>query len=248
MPKARWQMALTAELVARAARVVEDLGPSPGAVYMTDEDYDLAIQRMLADAPAGDVWLFGYGSLLWKPACEVAESRRGTVRGWHRAFCIRLARFRGTRDRPGLMMGLDRGGQCRGMVFRLPADQVEASLGKLFRREIVVKPGSNVPRWLTAETDDGPIRAIGFVVDRQSPHYAARLSPEEVADVLATAAGHWGSGAEYLRETIIRLEALGIRDRNLWRLQALVAERIGVEDNRLFGPRRQQVIEEVVGG
>ncbi|MGH6917456.1 MAG: gamma-glutamylcyclotransferase [Geminicoccaceae bacterium] len=223
-------MTLTAELVARAARVVEDLGPSPGAVYMTDEDYDLAIQGVLADGPASDFWLFGYGSLLWKPACEVAGSRRGTVRGWHRAFCIRLARFRGTRDRPGLMMGLDRGGQCRGMVFRLPADQVQASLDKLLRREMVVKPGSHVPRWLTAETDDGPIRAVGFVVDRQSPHYAAKLSPDEVADVLATAAGHSGSGAEYLRETVTRLEALGIRDRNLWRLQALVAARIGVED------------------
>jgi glutathione-specific gamma-glutamylcyclotransferase len=247
MPKARRQMALTAELVARAARVVEDLGPSPGAVYMTDEDYDLAIRGVLAGAPAGHVWVFGFGSLLWKPACEVAESRRGTVRGWHRAFCIRLARFRGTRDRPGLMMGLDRGGQCRGMVFRLPADQVQASLDKLLRREMVVKPGSNVPRWLTAETDDGPIRAIGFVVNRQSPHYAARLSPEEVADVLATAAGHVGSGAEYLRETVTRLEALGIRDRNLWRLQALVAARIGVEHERPSGPRHQQDMEELVG-
>jgi cation transport protein ChaC len=247
MPKARRQMTLTAELVARAARVVEDLGPSPGAVYMTDEDYDLAIQGILADAPAGDFWLFGFGSLLWKPACEVAESRRGTVRGWHRAFCIRLARFRGTRDRPGLMMGLDRGGQCRGMVFRLPADQVQASLDKLLRREMVVKPGSNIPRWLTAETHDGPIRAVGFVVNRQSPHYAGRLCPEEVADVLATAAGHVGSGAEYLRETVTRLEALGIRDRNLWRLQALVAARIGVEDECLSGTRHQQDIEELVG-
>jgi cation transport protein ChaC len=248
MPKARRQMALTAELVARAARIVEDLGPSPGAVYMTDEDYDLVIQGIFADAPAGDVWLFGFGSLLWKPACEVAESRRGTVRGWHRAFCIRLARFRGTRDRPGLMMGLDRGGQCRGMVFRLPADQVQASLDKLLRREMVVKPGSNVPRWLTAETDDGPIRAVGFVVNRQSPHYAARLSPDEVADVLATAAGHLGSGAEYLRETVTRLEALGIRDRNLWRLQVLVAQRIEVEDDGLSRPCHQQDIEELVGG
>ena len=101
MPAARRRMALTADLVARAARLVEDAGPSPGAVYMTDEDYDLAIRDTRAHAPVGDFWLFGYGSLLWKPACEVAESRLATVRGWHRAFCIRLARFRGTRDRPG---------------------------------------------------------------------------------------------------------------------------------------------------
>jgi glutathione-specific gamma-glutamylcyclotransferase len=219
-------MALTADLVARAARLVEDAGPSPGAVYMTDDDYDVAIRNARAQAPAGDTWLFGYGSLLWKPACEVVESRRATVRGWHRAFCIRLARFRGTRDRPGLMMCLDRGGQCRGMVFRLPMDQVRTSLDKLFRREMVVKPGSNAPRWLTAETDDGRVRALGFVINPQSPHYAGRLTPDEVADVLATAAGHLGSGAEYLRETIVRLQELGIHDRNLWHLQSLVAERI----------------------
>jgi glutathione-specific gamma-glutamylcyclotransferase len=226
VPAMRRQMALTADLVARAARVVEDLGPSSGAVYMTDDDYEVAIRSMLAQAPAGDVWLFGYGSLLWKPACEVAESRVGKVRGWHRAFCIRLARFRGTPDRPGLMMGLDQGGQCRGMAFRLPADQVRTSLGVLFRREMVVKPGSNAPRWLAVETDDGPIRALGFVINRRSPHYAGRLAPDDVAEIVATAAGHWGSCAEYLRETVARLEELGIHDRNLWRLQALVAERI----------------------
>jgi glutathione-specific gamma-glutamylcyclotransferase len=78
-------------------------------------------------------------------------------------------------------------------------------------------------------------------------HYAARLSLGEVADVLATAAGHVGSGAEYLRETVTRLEALGVRDRNLWRLQALVAARIGVENERPSGPRHQQDIEELVG-
>jgi cation transport protein ChaC len=112
------------------------------------------------------------------------------------------------------------------MIFRLPAPQVRDSLDTLFRREVVVKPGVNVPRWLTAQTTSGPVRAIGFVVNRESPHYAGRLPPEAVADVLATAAGHWGSCAEYLRETVMRLEELGIRDRNLWRLQALVAERI----------------------
>jgi cation transport protein ChaC len=221
----RRQMTLTADLVARVARVVEDLGPSD-VIFMTDGDYKVAIRSMLEQAPAGDLWLFGYGSLLWKPACEVAESRVGKVRGWHRAFCIRLPRFRGTPDRPGLMMGLDRGGQCRGMVFRLPPDQVRTSLGVLFRREMIVKPSSNLPPWLAVETDEGPIRALGFVTNRRSPRYAGKLAPDDVAEIVATAAGHWGSCAEYLRETVARLEELGIRDRNLWRLQALVAERI----------------------
>ena len=124
------------------------------------------------------------------------------------------------------MMALDRGGQCRGMIFRLPADQVRTSLAALFRREMPVKPGSNVPRWLSVDTGEGPIRALGFVINRRSPHYAGRLAPDDVADIVATAAGHMGSCAEYLRETVARLEELGIRDRNLWRLQALVAERI----------------------
>ena len=219
-------MALTADLVARTARVVEDLGPGPDAVDMTDDDYEAAVGSMLAQAPAGDAWIFGYGSLLWKPACPVADSRAGNVRGWHRAFCIRVARFRGTPDQPGLMMGLDLGGRCRGMVFRLPADQVRTSLDALFRREMVLKPGAYVPRWLAADTEDGPIRALGFVINRRSPRYAGRLAPDDVADIVATAAGPWGSCAEYLRETVARLEELGIYDRNLWRLQALVAKRI----------------------
>lgn len=227
MPTARREMALTADLIARVARVVEDAGPSPGAIYLTDDDYEIAVRDILAQAPAGDVWLFGYGSLLWKPGFEYIESRMATVSGWHRSFCIRVARFRGTRDLPGLMMALDRGGQCRGKVFRIPADQAAQALNELFRRELVVKPPGTPPRWLTARTDEGtPLSAISFVVDRRSPFYSGALAPEEVADVVARAAGHWGSCAEYLHHTVAHLEALGIRDRHLWHLQALVAERI----------------------
>jgi glutathione-specific gamma-glutamylcyclotransferase len=219
-------MALTTDLIASVARVVEDAGPSPGAVYLTDEDYETAVRDMLSQAPPGDVWVFGYGSLLWKPAFEYVESRMARVRGWHRSFCIRVARFRGTRDLPGLMMALDRGGECQGKVFRIPAEQAGGTVETLFRRELVVKPPGTPPRWLTAETDRGPLRAIGFVVDRRSPFYSGGLAPEQIADVVSRAAGHWGSCAEYLHNTVSYLEALGIHDRNLWRLQALVADRI----------------------
>jgi len=220
------RMTLTAELAAMACAPVRDAGPSPGAVYMSDEDYDEAIQATLAEAPPDDLWVFAYGSLLWKPAFDPTESRAATVRGWHRSFCFRVARFRGTRDRPGLMMALDRGGQCHGRALRVSREQVHDVLEVLFRREVVVKPGVNVPRWLTAHTPDGPVRAIGFVVNRSSPHYAGRLVADEAARMIATAAGHWGSCAEYLCETVAHLETLGIRDRNLWHLQELVAERI----------------------
>jgi len=226
MPALRRPMALTADLVARAARVVEDAGPSPGAIYLTDAEYDLIVRDMLAGAPPGDLWLFGYGSLLWKPDFDYVESRMATVRGWHRSFCIWVARFRGTRDQNGLMMALDRGGQCRGMIFRVPKDRAEVVLHTLFRRELVVKPPGTPPRWLTAQTHEGPIRAIGFVVDRGSRFYSGKLPPEEVAEVVSKAAGHWGTCAEYLYNTVSHLEELGIHDRNLWRLQALVADKL----------------------
>ena len=113
---------------------------------MIDEDYDLAIQELLAQERAGDTWLFAYGSLLWKPACDVAESHRADVHGWHRSFCIRVPRFRGTPEQPGLMMTLEPGGQCQGMIFRLPAHQVHESLDRLFRRELMIKPSGNRPR------------------------------------------------------------------------------------------------------
>ena len=151
-----------------------------------------------------------------------------TVRGWHRAFCIRVARFRGTRDLNGLMMALDQGGQYQGMIFRIPCNQAEAVLHGLFRRKLVVKPPGTPPRWLDAQTEDGPIRALGFVMDRRSPFHAGRLPLEEVADVLARAAGHWGTCAEYLHNAVAHLEELGIHDCNLWRLQALVADRIRI--------------------
>jgi cation transport protein ChaC len=220
-------MALTAELVARAKREVPDPGPEPHIVYQTDADYDDAVSRMLATRPAGDLWLFAYGSLIWKPEVEHTAEQMGRARGWHRSFCFRVTRFRGTREEPGLMMALDRGGECRGVLYRLPDGDPAAQLGRLFRREFTSKPANSMPRWISVAPDGGaPLRALAFVMNRQSPVYTGRLAPERVADVLARACGHWGSGAEYLHNTVLNLEERGIRDRNLWRLQALVAERL----------------------
>lgn len=218
-------MTLTRELVARAAGVVEDEGPPPGTAYMSDEDCELAVREIIEHAPQRDTWLFAYGSLLWKPECEVADSRRAVVRGWHRAYRIRLLRLRGTVSRPGLMMSLDRGGQCHGMVSRLIGD-VRASLHKLLRRELVMKPSPQRVRWLSARTAQGFVPALGFVVNPHSDRYVGKLEFAAVAEVLASAAGHLGSCAEYLHETVARLEDLGIHDRNLWRLQEAVAKQI----------------------
>lgn len=219
---------LTAAHVARVHRIVPDAGPTPGVEQQTDADYAAWVQRILRDhpAPGAPIQLFAYGSLIWKPEIEHQAERPAVARGWHRSFCLRMTRFRGTADQPGLMMALDRGGMCKGVVLELPPADPVAQLDRLFRREFTVKPINSMPRWLTVTTAEGPVRALGFVMNRASPYYAGRLPPEEVARTLSRACGHWGTGAEYLLNTVTQLEARGIRDAGLWRLQALVAEEI----------------------
>ena len=142
-------------------------------------------------------------------------------------FCIRISRWRGTPENPGLMMALDRGGSCRAIVQRLSARTARERLGLLLRREMTSKEHpTNRPRWVTVEANGRRLRAIVFAVVRSSPWYSGGLSPEETAAVLARAVGHWGSGAEYLMNTVQQLEKLGFHDRNLWRLQKLVAAEI----------------------
>jgi cation transport protein ChaC len=220
-------MALTPDLVARVHRTVDDPGPLPGFVYHTEQDYEAVVQTVLRGRPAGNgFWLFAYGSLIWKPEVDHVEVKRGTARGWHRSFCFRIQRFRGTDEQPGLMMSLDRGGQCRGVLFRLSSEDLHAQLSKLVRREMTIKPSNNLPRWIDVQTEQGSVRALAFVMNRQSRMYVGRLPPEEIADVIAKACGPRGSCAEYLHNTVAHLDEHGIRDRNLWRLQELVAERI----------------------
>ena len=99
-------------------------------------------------------------------------------------------RCQGSRVAPNPHALLDRGGQCQGVVFKLPPEDLEAQLQKLVRREITVKPPNNIPRWITVETEHGPLRAVAFVMNRKSRFYVAKLSPEETADILAKACGH----------------------------------------------------------
>lgn len=223
----RHEMSLTAEVIALVHRQVADPGTPPGFEPLTDRDHDARRAVLLASQPRGDdLWLFAYGSLIWKPACEVDGQRHALLRGWHRRFCLRLVRYRGSADCPGLMMALDLGGSCRGVAQRIPARHVEERLGQLLRRETSVRPESNVPRWVTIETDKSRQRALAFAINRRAPTYAGPCTMEQTADILAKACGHWGSGAEYLMNTVAHLEDLGIHDRYLWRLQELVAERI----------------------
>ena len=226
MPNDR-TLSLTPELVARVHRAVADTGPLSHLAHLTDADYDEMVGALLADAPRkDDLLVFACGSLIWKPACAIDGQQPALLRGRHRRFCIRMRRWRGTVDQPGLMLALDRGGACHGVVQRLRGSDVAARLGLLVRREMSVKPPTQPPRWVTVETAGERLPAIAFCIDRKASAYCGDLSLEEVVKILAEACGHWGSCAEYLMNTVQHLEELGIHDRYLWHLQELVAARI----------------------
>jgi glutathione-specific gamma-glutamylcyclotransferase len=219
-------MALTADLVARVDRVEPDPGPNPGQDYLTEAEFDALAHELIAQSGDRPFWVFAYGSLIWKPECLFAEQRRATAHGWHRAFCMKLTRWRGTPECPGLMMALDHGGRCDGIIGRLPDADKFKQLGLLLRREIDQRRDIGTFRWITVTTESGKVRALTFYAGPRASYYTGKLPPDEVARILARAAGHWGSCADYLYQTITKLEDCGIHDSGLWRLQAMVAAEI----------------------
>jgi glutathione-specific gamma-glutamylcyclotransferase len=192
---------------------------------LSDEELSASLTATLAQKPKGaGWWVFGYGSLLWNPLFPIAETAPGTVRGLHRRFCLKSMASRGTPDQPGLVLGLDRGGSCRGLLFRLPAPLAVDELHLLWRREMVV--GSYDPRWVDVECDGATRCALTFVVRRDHPHYAGRLAIDQEAQILGCACGALGSSREYLEHTRAALAAHGIVDRYLEEVAArLVASR-----------------------
>jgi cation transport protein ChaC len=219
-------MTLTAELVARCERHEPDPGPEPGRRYFTEAEYETAAVKFIAQAPPGPLWVFAYGSLIWKPAIDTTEHRLAVAHGWHRSFCLRLTRWRGSPAQPGLMMGLKRGGRCKGMVHRIADDDRRALLVRLLRREVGNDKHLTGVRWVNVDTDQGKIRALTFWAEPIALENWVDLPLPQVAQILARACGHIGSGAAYLFHTVSKLDELGIRDRNLWRLQQLVADEI----------------------
>lgn len=220
------QMSLTSELVALCHRQEADPGPDGSWTQLNDEDYRALALRLADEADEGPLWVFAYGSLIWKPAFESVERQRATAFGWHRSFCLDIQRWRGSTEQPGLMMALEKGGRCDGVIYRLPDGEKPAQIERLLRREVDDHESIGSVRWLPMRTAQGPLRALGFWVGVTGRGTSLNQPLEKVAKVLARACGHVGSGAEYLYNTVSHLEEFGIRDRNLWRLQELVADEI----------------------
>jgi cation transport protein ChaC len=186
---------------------------------LSDRQLSESLTATLAAKPKGaGWWVFAYGSLLWNPLFPVAEMRPALLRGLHRRFCLWSLASRGTRECPGLVLGLDRGGACRGVAMRLPAMLAIDELHLLWRREMVV--GSYHPRWVTAHAEGREIVALTFVVRRDHPQFANGLTLERQIEVLDTACGAFGSSLDYLERTRVALVAHGIVDPYLETLAA----------------------------
>jgi glutathione-specific gamma-glutamylcyclotransferase len=204
-------------------REVIDPGAWPGLRHFTEQQYDEHLAAFLQDRPEGSVGVFAYGSLIWKPVFEPSAVLSAIALGWHRAFTLRLNRFRGTPECPGLMMQIDRGGTCHGVLQIVPRDQEWQILSDLWRREMTVRPPGNYPRWIDVEVEGQIRNAVAFTANPDSPNYAGTLTLDEVAACLSEACGHWGTGADYLLQTIAALDREGIHDPYLWELQERVA-------------------------
>jgi len=195
-----------------------------GAAHaLDDEALSRSLAATLAVKPKGvGWWVFAYGSLLWNPLFPVAEARLATVHGMHRRFCLRSLASRGTRERPGLVLGLEPGGSCRGVAYRLPSPMALDELHLLWRREMVV--GSYRPVWVRARAGERTVVALAFAVRHDHPQYA-ELTMDEQADTIAHACGAFGSSCEYLMKTRAALAEHGIVDAYLERLAVEVAAR-----------------------
>lgn len=163
------------------------------------------------------MWIFGYGSLMWDPRFEYVRAAPALLRGYHRAFCVYSVRFRGTPERPGLVLGLDRGGACRGMAFLVAKANVPDVLATLWAREMPRLV--YLPRLVPIEVESGKTCALAFLADRTHESYAGRLELDHVAATIATCRGLGGPNIDYLANTLRHLDKLGIRES---RLQAIL--------------------------
>jgi len=187
-----------------------------GLLRLTTPEERLRVrERLLAEARrhGPQLWVFAYGSLMWNPAFHHAEARAATVYGYHRRFCLQVLIGRGSRQNPGLLLGLERGGSCRGVAFRIAQRQATQELDIILAREMVAD--GYRPVWVRARMPGRRVAAIAFAIDETAPTYAGRLGFEQTARRIASARGAFGHCADYLEDTVAHLEARGIHDRGL---------------------------------
>ena len=189
----------------------------------------LAIHKMSTvtlpepESSKGDLWVFGYGSLIWRPGFEFIEQVPARLIGEHRALCVYSFDHRGTPEKPGLVLGLDRGGACRGVAFRVAAKRRESTVDYLRSREQTTHVYREVMRsvWLDNEAR-GRVSALTYVVDRGHVQYAGRLPLLEQFRIVQQGHGRSGNNRDYVLSTLRAIEARGFRDTQLHQLALML--------------------------
>lgn len=200
---------------------LESLISTSGASFraLTEHERQASLDTFLARGLPDDIWVFGYGSLVWRPEFDFLEQRLARVNGYHRSLCLWSRINRGTPEQPGLVFGLDVGGSCRGMAYRIATHQVMDILRELWKREM--PSAAYIPKWLNCHTRQGTIRALVFTMDRGKDAYVRGLDKDQLLAIVQRAHGIYGPCAEYVLETAQALKHAGIHDR---KLDALIAQ------------------------
>ena len=177
----------------------------------------MTLDEFMAQLPKGDLWVFGYGSLMWSPGFPYKKKALGRVHGYHRALCILSTRYRGTKRKPGLVMGLCRGGSCWGMAFRVAAPRVRHALARLWQREMPRRVYA--PRLLRVQLRSGRyVRALAFLADPTHPAYVRELDLHGRARLVAQGIGQRGPCVDYIRNTLEHMHEVGVSDPHLKRI------------------------------
>ncbi len=213
--------------------------PDPSPALLDDATREASLQAVLAHWDRTQpVWVFAYGSLIWRPEFAFDRKARGLVHGYRRTLCLWSHLYRGTPERPGLVLGLEPGGSVHGVAFRIPAAIAPDHLRALWKREQAT--GAYVPRWLevrlahdAGERGEERVRAIGFTMNRAASNYAGAVDRSTLLHTVCTAHGSAGSCADYLLSTVRSLTEHRIHDRHL----AALADEVGI---RLIAPRRNE--------
>jgi cation transport protein ChaC len=178
-------------------------------------------------ADTRDLWVFAYGSLMWRPGFAFAEVAHARLVGWRRSLCISSRYHRGSERRPGLVLGLDRGGTCEGLAFRVPGSDAAGALHYLREREQIISVYREALVPVTLLTEGRPeVLAVAYLVERAHPSYAGELALREQAHLIRGATGRSGANVDYLVSTLDHLAELGIRERKLERLMSLVGAHV----------------------
>ena len=204
---------------------LEAYGPPPTARPLSPTELLASLRAALSPwTPGAPFWIFAYGSLMWNPSFQWDVRHVAMVRGYHRSFRVWSRINRGTPENPGLVLTLERGGSCRGLVYRIEPDLVQEQMQGIWKREMTY--GSYKPKWLNCIVGSESIRALAFTVNRECSGYTGAIPVEVMVECLANARGRYGPAHDYLFKTTETLSQHGIRDERVEHLANLVKARI----------------------